>query len=45
MERNELYYQNRINLLTERDPIGNARLVNKLKRQLRALKSKEVESK
>ena len=45
MERNELYYQNRIDLLTSRDPIGNARLVNKLKRQLRALKAKEVESK
>ena len=40
MERNESYYTNRINLLSERDPVGNVRLINKLKRQLKALKEK-----
>ena len=39
MIRTEMYYQNRINLLTSRDPVGNVRLINKLKRQLRALKA------
>lgn len=39
MVRDEVYYQNRINLLTNRDPVVNVRLINKLKRQLRALKA------
>jgi hypothetical protein len=30
--------ENRIALLTNRDPVGNMRIINKLKRQLRALK-------
>ena len=29
--------KNRINLLQERDPIGNQRIVNKLKRRVRAM--------
>jgi hypothetical protein len=33
-----LALENRINLLTQRDPVGNVRIVNKLKRRLRALK-------
>ena len=31
--------KNRINLLTGRDPVGNMRIVNKLKRQLRRLEA------
>ena len=31
--------ENRINLLTNRDPIGNMRIINKLKRRLRKLKN------
>ena len=30
--RTKLYYENRIHLLTQRDEIKNARLINKLKR-------------
>ena len=44
MERNELYYRNRIALLTSRDPIGNAKLVKKLERQLRAYLVKNDEN-
>ena len=31
--------KNRINLLTNRDPIGNMRIINKLKRQLRRMEA------
>ena len=31
--------ENRINLLSNRDPVGNMRLINKLKRRLRRLTS------
>ena len=31
--------ENRINLLTNRNPVGNMRLINKLKRRLRRLTS------
>lgn len=31
--------ENRINLLQGRDPIANKRIVNKLKRKIRAMKS------
>ena len=44
MERNQVYYENRIALLTARDPIGNAKLINKLKRQLRAYLAKNEEN-
>ena len=37
-ENKILVIEARINLLTARDPMGNARIINKLKRQLRALK-------
>ena len=30
--RTKLYYENRIHLLTQRDAMGNLRLINKLKR-------------
>lgn len=30
--------ENRIGLLTNRDPVGNARIINKLKRQLRRMR-------
>lgn len=30
--RNKLYYENRIHLLSERDPVRNMRIINKLKR-------------
>ena len=30
----------RINVLQNRDPIGNARIINKLKRKVRAMESK-----
>ena len=29
--------ENRINLLTNRDPVGNMRIINKLRRRLRRL--------
>lgn len=44
MERNQVYYENRIALLAARDPIGNAKLINKLKRQLRAYLAKNEEN-
>ena len=31
--------ENRINLLTNRDPVGNMRIINKLRRRLRKLTS------
>ena len=34
-----LAIENRINLLTQRDPVGNIRIVNKLKRRLRKMKN------
>ena len=36
----KMIIENRIALLTSRDPIGNARIINKLKRRLRKLESK-----
>lgn len=30
----------RMNMLQNRDPVGNARIINKLKRRLRAMESK-----
>ena len=32
--------QIRINILQQRDPVGNANIINKLKRQIRRLESK-----
>jgi len=32
--------QARINLLQQRDPVGNANIINKLKRQIRQLEQK-----
>ena len=34
-----LALENRIALLTGRDPVGNAKIVNKLKRRLRRIKA------
>lgn len=31
--------ENRISKLTHKDPVGNARIINKLKRQLKKLKN------
>ena len=39
MNNQILALENRINLLQGRDPIGNMRIVNKLKRRLRALQN------
>lgn len=36
----KMIIENRIALLTSRDPIGNVRIINKLKRRLRKLESK-----
>ena len=33
-----LAIENRISLLTKRDPVGNIRIVNKLRRRLRQMK-------
>lgn len=33
-----LHLENRISLLNSRDPTGNAKLINKFKRQIRQLK-------
>ena len=33
MNRTKLYYESRINTLTHRDPVTNARIINKLKRK------------
>ena len=37
--RNELHYDNRINLLMSKDPEGNKKLVAKLQRKKRNLKT------
>ena len=39
MNNQILALENRINLLQNRDPVGNMRIVNKLKRRLRALEN------
>lgn len=39
-----LKIKNRINLLTAKDPVRNVRIINKLKRRLRALENKETEN-
>ena len=39
MNNQILALENRINLLQNRDPVGNMRIVNKLKRRLRALQN------
>ena len=39
MNNQILALENRINLLQGRDPVGNMRIVNKLKRRLRALQN------
>ena len=41
MELKLLKLQNRIDLLTARDAVGNAKLIRKLERQLRNMRSKE----
>jgi hypothetical protein len=37
-----LALENRINLLRGRDPVGNAKIVRKLERRLRALQKLEI---
>lgn len=37
--RDETYIRGRIELLTNRDPVANARIIHKLERQLRSLAS------
>ena len=39
MNNQILALENRIHLLQNRDPVGNMRIVNKLKRRLRALQN------
>ena len=39
MNNQILALENRIHLLQNRDPVGNMRIVNKLKRRLRTLKN------
>jgi hypothetical protein len=39
MELMIMRLEDRISLLTNRDPVGNARIINKLKRRLRNLKN------
>ena len=34
--------ENRINLLRNRDPVGNAAIIKKLERKLRKMKSEEI---
>lgn len=41
MYRNELHYQNRIELLTNRTGKENAKIVAKLKREIKKLEEKE----
>lgn len=41
MAKTILEIQNRIHLLDERDPVGNLRIINKLKRQLRKLETEQ----
>ena len=36
-KRDEVYIKNRIELLTNRDPVANANIIRKLERQLRNL--------
>ena len=40
MTRDIRYYENRISLLSNKNPVGNARIISKLKRKIRALKAK-----
>ena len=40
MDIRKFTIQNRVNLLTSRDPVGNMRIINKLKRQLRNMEVK-----
>lgn len=42
-KKSELYYKNRIHLLIQRDPVKNAKIINKLKRTYRNLYGKEIE--
>jgi hypothetical protein len=37
MKKTAQEIKNRIHLLNERDPVGNMRIINKLKRQLRRM--------
>lgn len=39
MELKIMLLENRIALLTNRDPVGNMRIINKAKRRLRAMKN------
>ena len=41
MAKTILEIKNRIHLLDERDPVGNLRIINKLKRQLRKLEAEQ----
>ena len=43
-KKSELYYKNRIHLLTQRDPVRNMRIINKLKRAYRNYYGKELEN-
>lgn len=38
-----LYYQNRIDLLSGRSGVNNTRIINKLKRKIRALEKKNAQ--
>lgn len=42
MSNTILSLENRINLLRGRDPVGNAKIIRKLERRIRALQSKEI---
>lgn len=37
MDLEKMLLENRINLLLNRDPVGNARIINKLRRRLRKM--------
>ena len=39
MNNQILALENRIDLLQNRDPVGNMRIINKMKRRLRAIKN------
>ena len=41
MKRTIEYYKLRLHMLSERDAIGNQRIINKLKRKIRAMESAE----
>ena len=43
MTRTVEYYKVRIHKLSQRDPIGNQRIVNKLKRKVKAMENKGQE--